>query len=150
MNQPFSYPEAAARHLRDAQNLMNLGRWDNAVYHAGYVVECAFKTLVTVYVMDADGKAFGHDLETLQGRAVERLRVMYPAVDGRLPVSRTENTQLAQDHPVRRYFSSGRWSERDARLAIRRAAEIYDEIIPPLLLDGLIAFSTQHATGVPS
>jgi len=60
-----SFSQAAGRHLNDAFNLRNAERWENAVYLAGYVVECAFKVLVEIY-LDRDRaavKKYGHDLE---------------------------------------------------------------------------------------
>ena len=40
------YPEAAGRHLQDANALLAGERHDGAAYLAGYVVECAMKTLI--------------------------------------------------------------------------------------------------------
>lgn len=40
------YPEAAFKHLKDAEALLAAHRYDGAGYHAGYVVECALKTLL--------------------------------------------------------------------------------------------------------
>ena len=37
-----SFSQAAGRHLQDAKILCEQERWDNAVYLAGYVVECPF------------------------------------------------------------------------------------------------------------
>lgn len=42
------YPEAAGKHLEDATNLLAAARADGAAYLAGYVVECALKTLIQV------------------------------------------------------------------------------------------------------
>lgn len=41
------YPEAARKHLRDADALFRGGRFDGAAYLTGYVVECALKTDAT-------------------------------------------------------------------------------------------------------
>ena len=41
-----SFSSSAGRHLQDAQILLREKRWYNAVYLAGYVVECSFKVLV--------------------------------------------------------------------------------------------------------
>lgn len=41
-----SFIQAAGRHLHDAKILLVQNRWDNAVYLAGYVVECTFKVVV--------------------------------------------------------------------------------------------------------
>jgi hypothetical protein len=63
---------------------------------------------------------------------------MYPVLDLRLPRSRTTDTVLTQYHPERRYAVSPPWDENDARKAVGRAEQVYDEIIPGLRLDGLI------------
>lgn len=131
-----NYAQAAARHLQDVQYLLSQERWDNAVYLAGYVVECSFKVLVTEYIPSSSPRKYGHDLQELQGKAIERLRVIYPAVDMQLPTSRTMGTVLDQYHPERRYYKSGMWSEIQAQEAAKRAEEIYLEIIPKLILDG--------------
>jgi len=88
------FQQAAARHLHDAQCLISQQRWDNAVYLAGYVVECSFKVLVEVYIGSQTAKKYGHDLAELQGKAMERLRLIYPALDIQFPASRTMGTIL--------------------------------------------------------
>ena len=77
--------QAAARHLHDAKVLKDNERWDNAVYLAGYVVECSFKVLVKVYIPEdrTAVKKYGHDLTELQGKAMDRLRLMYPMTSGK-------------------------------------------------------------------
>ena len=44
--------------------MLDKQRWDNAVYLAGYVVECGFKVLVEVYIPEGKTavKKYGHDL----------------------------------------------------------------------------------------
>lgn len=62
------HPEAAGKHLDDAAALLNVGRPDGGAYLAGYVVECALKSLVLV----AGGPPYwGHDLDTLSRRALQ-------------------------------------------------------------------------------
>jgi HEPN domain-containing protein len=126
-----SYSNSAGRHLIDAKILLESQRWDNAVYLAGYVVECSFKLLVEQYFKHDNKhdkkavKKYGHDLNELEGRAMERLRVLYPILDRQLPASRIMDTVLGQDHPERRYAKSPLWSEEQAKLAVQRAEEIY-------------------------
>lgn len=136
---PENFQQAAARHLYDAKCLLNQQRWDNAVYLAGYVVECSFKVLVEVYINSLTAKKYGHDLAELQGKAMERLRLIYPALDIQFPASRTMGTVLEQNHPERRYAQSGLWSEIESKEAVQRAEEIYLDIIPKLILDGRIS-----------
>ncbi|MBD2691648.1 HEPN domain-containing protein [Anabaena catenula] len=135
-----SFPQAAGRHLHDAKILLDKERWDNAVYLAGYVVECSFKVLVKVYIpQDKTAvKNYGHDLIQLQGKAMDRLRLMYPVLDMQLPASRTMGTVLDQDHPERRYAKSGLWNQIQAKEAVERAEQIYVETIPKLILDGIL------------
>jgi len=135
-----SFSNSAGRHLQDAQLLLVEQRWDNAVYLAGYVVECSFKVLVEQHFKHGGAvKKYGHDLTELEGRAMERLRVLYPILDRQLPASRIAGTVLAQNHPERRYSKSGLWAEADATTAVQRAEEIYREIITKLVLNGSIS-----------
>jgi len=136
-----SFSNSAGRHLQDAQLLLVEQRWDNAVYLAGYVVECSFKVLVEQHFkQDQDAvRKYGHHLTELEGRAMERLRVLYPILDRQLPTSRIAGTVLAQNHPERRYSKSGLWAEADATTAVQRAEEIYREIITKLVLNGSIS-----------
>ncbi|QEI42481.1 hypothetical protein BMF77_03090 [Dolichospermum sp. UHCC 0315A] len=136
-----SFPQAAARHLHDAKILLDKERWDNAVYLAGYVVECSFKVLVKVYIPEDQTavKKYGHDLTELQGKAMDRLRLMYPVLDMQLPASRTTGTVLDKDHPERRYAKSGLWNQTQAEEAVNRAEEIYQETIPKFILDGILS-----------
>jgi HEPN domain-containing protein len=135
-----SFPQAAARHLHDAKILLNKKRWDNAVYLAGYVVECGFKVLVEVYIPEGKTavKKYGHDLAEIQGKAMDRLRLIYPVLM-QLPASRTMETVLDQYHPERRYYKSGMWNKTEAKNAVKRAEQIYQEIIPKLVLDGRLS-----------
>jgi HEPN domain-containing protein len=136
-----SFSNSAGRHLQDAKILLESQRGDNAVYLAGYVVECSFKLLVEQYFKKNKGavKKYGHDLTELEGRAMERLRVLYPILDRQLPASRIVDTVLAQDHPERRYAKSQLWTEDQANLAVQRAEDIYRQIIPKLVLNGSIS-----------
>jgi len=135
------FSNSAGRHLQDAQLLLVEQRWDNAVYLAGYVVECSFKVLVEQHFKHDQGavRKYGHDLTELEGRAMERLRVLYPILDRQLPASRIAGTVLAQNHPERRYSKSGLWAEAEAQTAVQRAEEIYREIITKLVLNGSIS-----------
>ena len=134
-----SFSNSASRHLQDAQLLLVEQRWDNAVYLAGYVVECSFKVLVEQHFKHGAVKIYGHDLTELEGRAMERLRVLYPILDRQLPASRIAGTVLAQHHPERRYSKSGLWAEADATTAVQPAEEISREIITKLVLNGSIS-----------
>ncbi|MCL6632086.1 MAG: HEPN domain-containing protein [Alicyclobacillus herbarius] len=138
MNENFV--QAAGRHLYDCFLLRERERWDNAVYLAGYVVECILKALIETYIDRGFAVSYGHDLVGLEGEAIDKARVLHPEIDLLLPKSRIDGTVLEQDHPQRRYAANGLWSKQQAIEACERAREIYDEIISVLVLDGYIKY----------
>ena len=134
-----SFANSASRHLHDSQILLKAQRWDNAVYLAGYVVECTFKTVIEQYFKDNQAaKHFNHDIIRLEDEVIDRLRVMYPILGQQLPSIRTSDSVLAKDHPIRRYAKS-KLTEDEAKLAVKQAEKIYQDIILKLVLDGLIS-----------
>jgi HEPN domain-containing protein len=133
------FAQSAARHLHDAQFLLADNRWDNAVYLAGYVVECSFKELVQVHLGSTAAKVYCHDLGALQGEAMRLLRILFPLLEFALPATRTDGTVLDVDHPVRRYSRNNRWTATEARDAVKRAGEIQMEVVSSLVLDGLLS-----------
>jgi HEPN domain-containing protein len=137
---PDCFSSAAGRHLHDARILVDNQCWDNGVYLARYTVECVFKLLVEQYFPPhaRAARKYGHDLTALSGKAIERLRVLYPILDSQLPASRLSGTVLATEHPDRRYAKSGRWTREEATGAIECAEAIYREVIPKLVLNGLV------------
>jgi len=136
-----SFFNAATRHLQDSEILLKEQRWDNAVYLAGYVVECAFKSILALYLKDEAIKKFNHKINILEDKAMDRLRVIYPFLDRELPPSKISGTVLDKNHPERRYAKSPLWTKDQAELAVERAKEIYQDTQPIILksvLDGLI------------
>lgn len=55
------HPDAAGKHLDDAEVLLGAARFDGAAYHAGYVVECSLKSVILV----AGKSSWGHHLSDL-------------------------------------------------------------------------------------
>ena len=70
------YPEAAGKHMKDCNVLMAASRCDGAAYLAGYVVECALKTLIQLQTGKAE---HSHDLRGL----CEQLDELAVQVDAR-------------------------------------------------------------------
>lgn len=60
------YPEAARRHLVDAETLLKDGRAAGAAYLSGYVVECSLKSLL---VLEGTA-AWGHGLPDLASQVM--------------------------------------------------------------------------------
>ena len=82
------YPEAAGRHMQDSGLLLAGGRPDGAAYLAGYVVECALKTLIQ---LEAGQVRRTHDLaglcdvlDTLAAQASSRTGRFYLGAQVRL------------------------------------------------------------------
>jgi len=133
-----SFAEAASRHLKDSKLLLENTRFDNAVYLAGYVVECAFKTTLEFYIDQSRAKAYRHNLVSLQGNGMNRLRTLYPAAIPYIPASQIDGTVLNQNHPHRRYSRSGLWNRDEAEKAVERAKEIFEQSVIKLVLDGVL------------
>ena len=66
-------------------------------------MECCFKVLVEQNFKHDQkaAKKYNHDITELDGRLMERLRVIYPVLDRQLPTSRIVDTVLAEKHPDR-------------------------------------------------
>ena len=74
------YPEAAGKHMQDSGALLARGRYDGAAYLAGYVVECALKTLIQ---LEAGQVGHHHDLSRLD-RDLDSLAAQASSLAGRL------------------------------------------------------------------
>ena len=138
--QPDRFAQAAGRHLCDSLILAAQHRHDNAVYLAGYVVECSLKAILAHHLSAAVAGSYKHDLTGLQGRALQLLRVLVPHVHLRLPSSRTQGTGLDVGHPQRRYWTSGLWSHDEVHAAVDCAREIYRETVLSMVLDGDLSY----------
>jgi HEPN domain-containing protein len=130
------FAQAAGRHLADSEILAAGSRLDNAVYLAGYVVECSLKAVISHHLGVPAARHYRHDLAALQGRALQQLRTLVPHVDFRVPASRTQGTVLDTGHPERRYWASGRWTQQEVEAALKRASEIYCDTVVAMVLNG--------------
>lgn len=136
-NNGDDYPEAAKKHLDDAQALLTAGRYDGAGYHAGYVVECALKTL-----LQADGVPQRvHDLSKLSSEVT------------RLAAGGSPHTARYQPDPppailyavppagwreTMRYFAAGVLSQPQAQHWLDEARRVYNQSVVRMWMDGVI------------
>lgn len=135
------YPDAAGKHLDDAIKLADAGRFDGAAYLAGYVVECALKSLI---VLASGAQQWGkkrHDLNALSAKAL-RLAA--------LPHSRTAKYDPALNRAHSLYHSSSGWSpsiryrppgvvaEHTAWEWLDEARDVYQRTIAQMRLDGVV------------
>lgn len=130
------YPDAAARHLADAAALLPASRFDGAGYLAGYVAECALKSLIQI---ETGAATISHDLARLQttlwrlatqaGSKTARYYGPLSALLGGADVCRWESQM--------RYRGAG-MSHGEADRWLREVTDVYSLVIGGLTLDGAI------------
>lgn len=131
------YPAAARRHLEDADVLHAGDRHDGVAYLAGYVVECAMKTVIQV---ETGSAARSHDLAGLD-RTLAALSARVGAQTARLyarAVPLLRDPALLGWDPAMRYRGP-ETSQADAAARLRVAGEVYRVVIGGLALDGELA-----------
>ncbi len=131
------YPEAARKHLGDAQALLTAARYDGAGYHAGYVVECALKTLLL-----AGGTLTKmHDLNKL-GLQVTKLAAGGSPHTARYlphpPPAIAYGTPPAGWKETMRYRAPGDLNEAQASQWVNEAQRIYNQSVRKMWMDGVI------------
>lgn len=136
--------EAAVRHWYDGKLLENHGEYDNAVCMQGFAAESALKKILMsgigtnlVRKYSHQGEALINDLEMLLMNDDHLLSVLDPASGLRLSNVHFSSV-LFSDHPERRYFEDGKYSEEDAA-ACRESAEFCIREMYRLYLDGYIS-----------
>ena len=141
------HPEAAHKHLDDAQGLLSSNRSDGAAYLAGYVVECSIKALIlydTAVPLPASrlpwkkGTA-GHNLNELAVQAsslaaiagAKSARYLGPAVQG------LAKAGIASWRSEMRYRAPY-MTQADAQSWFADAQAIYQESVGEMLKDGIL------------
>lgn len=131
------YPEAALKHLQDADALVRSRRFDGAAYLAGYVVECALKALIQV---ESGQARHGHELTNLLD-VLDELAVHAKTRTGRLYISAAVTLKTADVvgrwKPNRRYHGPG-IAANEAEAWLREACSAYERIVESLILEGAI------------
>lgn len=130
------YPDAAQKHLLDADALLKQGRPDGAAYLSGYVVECALKAVYTL----ATGQPFIHhglaslvrQVRTVAGVAGARSAKYLGAKVRGIPASR-----LSAWAPGMRYRSPS-MTLADAQAWYDEAKDVFQETVHQMRLDGVL------------
>ena len=132
------YPEAAKKHLDDANALFQAGRSDGCGYLVGYVIECIFKTF---FVLEGERTPDIHILDQLS-RDASRLAAMAGAKTAKYAF------RLPRRHPLYdrrrgwrtglRYRAVGTVAAKDAADWLAEATQLYNSTIVPMRLDGLV------------
>ena len=136
-NNGDDYPEAASKHLEDATILFAGTRADGAAYLAGYVVECALKTLIQVQT----GRGTrSHDLASLSGslgaiaaQAGPQTQRYFAAATALL-----NGASVLGWNPEMRYRANGGFTSARAGTWLQEAGAVYAGIIGGLRLDGVV------------
>ena len=124
--------ELAGERLRDAEALLNAGRWSGAYYMAGYVVECALKACIAKLTnlhdfpdKDLAVRRFTHKIEALVAvSGVKRQRDADMAANVALAVS----WLTVQDWDEKsRYLM---WTEPQARNLVAAVSHPANRVLP--------------------
>ena len=130
------YPEAAGKHLTDASTLIARTRYDGTAYLAGYVAECALKSLIQ---LETGQGSRSHDLtdldstlRTISSQAGHQTQRRYVAAKAVL-----SGSSILNWGPGMRYQAS-QITAGTARAWLQDATAIYSHVIGGLRLDGVI------------
>lgn len=135
-SQGDDHPDAALKHLLDAQVLLGQKRADGAAYLSGYVVECALKS---VWHLETGMPRRGHDLLNL-AQAVSAVATVANAKTARYfkaATSSLPSSAIAGWDPEMRYRSPS-MSPADAQAWCNIADAVYRETVAQMRLDGVI------------
>ena len=136
-NNGDDYPEAAGKHLKDAGVLLTGARPDGAAYLAGYVVECALKTLIQV---QTGRRTISHDLPRLSNslgaiaaQAGHQTHRYFATATALL-----NGAGILGWNPEMRYRANGGVTSAKAGTWLQEAGAVYAGTIGGLRLDGVV------------
>ena len=130
------HPEAAHKHLVDAQALLSHQRPDGAAYLSGYVVECALKSL---WQLETGQPKHGHDLHNL-AEEVSAAATVAGAKTARYFKQATQSVStsaIARWRPEMRYRAPTMTSG-DAMVWCQIAENVFQETVAQMRLDGVL------------
>lgn len=130
------HPEAAHKHLLDAQTLLGQHRADGAAYLSGYVVECALKSF---WQLETGQSRRGHDLRKL-AQAVSAVATVAGAKTARYfkqATSSVSSSAIAAWRPEMRYWAATMTSG-DAMAWCQIADNVFQETVAQMRLDGVL------------
>lgn len=144
---PEDHLAASRRHLDDAALLLAVPRDDNAVYLAGYVVECALKARLAGRGPSFRSQDFNHDLSrlTLVGLVWSSI-ILGSEVDLELASTIAADPSIGADHPARRYWPDSwthwpdSWTHQEAEGVVALAIDVFRRVIVAHLLDEGLPF----------
>lgn len=124
------YRDCAQRHLDDADFLFRNNRLDNAIYLAGFAIECALKFAVEYY--QGQPRDYSHRLHDIATHLINILSLL-PNSPARSILNQIQSSRNSRHplygHPGRRYWSSGWWNYNDVQDAINLAKDVYQNFV---------------------
>ena len=135
---PDDFLKTIDRMNSDGDLLYAGGRFKNAAYFAGYVIECSLKAIVEGHPkIQAAPSSFSHRLDDLAA-AITSVRVTRRPRGFRFD---SRNLATAYDwNPVGRYDAT-MWGDEPAAIRIRKAASYANRTLLEFQLDGVVASS---------
>jgi len=131
------YPDAATKHLADAKALMEAPRYDGAAYLAGYVVECALKTLLQAETQRVPKI---HPLPVLSHKVTDVCLL----ADATMSRYVTRVVRSVDEGPIAQWRETMRYrgpsmAQGDAMAWVDEAENVYTDTIANMTLDGVIS-----------
>ena len=134
------HPEAARKHLSDATFLLKEHSYDGSAYLAGYVAECALKTLLLSESPNLPEKVLKNHLDQLTPAALQlaslpgtRTAKYYP-----FPMRLEIRDGVSKWSVGLRYRPSGEVPENRARQWLEEVSAFYRQTVGQMFLDGVI------------
>jgi len=132
-----NFRDCAERHFNDSEFLLRNSRHDNAVYLAGFAVECALKFAVVHYQSRGlrDPLSYRHRVGDIASELISALSLL-PHSSASIVLQQIKSPNVTghplHGHPSRRYWSSGVWSWQEAVDAVDLAREAYRKVVIPI------------------
>jgi hypothetical protein len=131
------YPDAAGKHFSDARTLVDAARHDGAAYLAGYVVECALKSLLQVETGTAPRI---HLLPTLAQNVTAACMVAGAKTSKYVtPSVRDVPTATIAGWSETMRYRSPSMAAGDAQAWVDEADAVYADTVASMILDGVIS-----------
>jgi hypothetical protein len=132
------YPDAAAKHLNDANSLLNEQRYDGAAYLSGYIVECSLKALIQ---FETGQVSKDHEFNKIH-KNMMRLCAQANSKTAKYVSSQAVQNLLKCDimnwRPGMRYLSEGNVTPADSQKWVSEANDIFVSTILAMKLDRVI------------